>query len=87
MTRIRLFSFAQEPAGFITVGKTDHRMRPADLISEDLIDEIRRELEAGSVTGKVDRYRWYRQPLPFCPDDASKPCPCDDDPCQPDLTF
>jgi hypothetical protein len=86
MTRIRLF-LSQKPAGFITFSETECRMRPDGLVSGDLIDGLRRELEAGCVAGKVDRYRWYRQPLPFCPNDVTKPCPCDDEVCEPDRTF
>jgi hypothetical protein len=86
MTRIRLFHL-QKPAGFITFSESGCRMKPDGLVSDEQLDGLRRDLGAGSVAGKVDRYRWYRQPLPFCPDNAAKPCPCDDEVCGPDLTF
>ena len=87
MLTVRLF-VSQEPSGLIGFDDTGHRMRPAGILSDDSVDVIRRDLEAGRMTGWICGYIWYRQATPYCPidvdlpgGDVAKPCPCGDDVC------
>jgi hypothetical protein len=87
MTTVRLF-LSQTPSGLVGFDDTGHRMRPPDILSDDSVNTIRRELEAGFVTGWACGYLWYRQATPYCPMDVAlpdrnvtKPCPCDDEIC------
>ena len=80
MTTIRLFR-SQEPVGLIGLDADGHRMRPAGILSDASLNELKRQLETGCISGFIDDYRWYRQVLPFCPLEETKPCPCDAEAC------
>ena len=88
MMTVRLFA-AQAPSGLIGFDDIGHRMRPAGLLSDDLVNAIRRDLEAGRIIGWICGHLWYRQATPYCPMDVALPvgnvtkaCPCDDEVCR-----
>ena len=80
MVRVRLFRL-QKSIGFVSLDQAGHRMRPEGVLPDDSVDVIRKDLEAGHITGLVGLCHWYRQAMPFCPLDSAKPCPCDDQIC------
>ena len=87
MVTVRLFR-SQTPSGFIGFDDIGHRMMPTGILSDDLVNAIRRELESGSITGWIFGYYWYRQATPYCPMDVVSPvghvaklCPCNDPVC------
>ena len=84
MMMVRLF-LSQKPSGFVSFDDVGHRMRPAGILSDDSVDTIRRDLQAGCITGSICRYHWYRQGTPYCRMNVKKPCPCDDAVCGLDL--
>jgi hypothetical protein len=88
MMTVRLFT-SQKPSGLVGLDDTGHRMRPAGILSDDLVDAIRRELDLGRITGWTCGYFWYRQATPYCPMDVAlpagdikRPCPCNDAVCR-----
>jgi len=77
MIRVRLF-MSGKPVGFVGLDEAKHRMRPEGALSDDSIDVIRKDLEAGRISGGIRPYQRYRQATPFCPLDSAKSCPCDE---------
>jgi hypothetical protein len=80
MVTVRLFR-ALKRVGIVGFDEAGHRMRPVGVISDDLLDAIRREVQAGCTHGTSGDFRWYLQATPCCPLDRAKHCPCEDDVC------
>ncbi len=71
MITVRLFT-SGKGVGFVHFDKRNRRMSPQGLLSDESIEVIRKDLEAGWISGWVCGYYWYRQAMPSgSPESAS----------------